>query len=571
MIQRLKNETARLLINFLPKDLFPDTESILPHLEVPKIYDHGHLSFPAFSMAKGLRQPPQKIASDLVQKIKIDPSLISKVESIGGFINFKFSDSYLQSLLFDEVSKNDNQIGYSNYGKGQKSIIDYSSPNVAKPMHVGTFRATIIGQAIRNLAQSQGFEVISVNHLGDWGSQFGKLAWAYLEWGQNIDLNENPIEKLNSLYVRFHDESKKNPSLEEFGAATFKRLEEGDPEIVKTWRMIVDLSVKEFQRLYETMDIKFDYFLGESFYTDKMNFVINELREQNLLKQSEGAHVVFFDENLKIPPCIILKSDGATMYATRDLAAAIYRHDVMKADELIYVVGQSQALHFKQVFKVLEMLGHQWSHRCHHVGFGLYRFKEGKMATREGRVILFEDMIRMSRDLVTKMIHLKNPTLENKEDTISKVSMGAIIFNDLINDRIKDIEFDWDRALSLDGDSGPFIQYTAVRCKSLLRKFGKEPQFDSNLVLKDPVEQKLIFTLLKYSDTLTSSYKNLKPNILAQYLLEVCGDFSTFYHHSRILSDDIQITNSRMALVISTEKILCSGLGILNIKVPEMM
>jgi arginyl-tRNA synthetase len=451
-------------------------------------------------------------------------------------------------------------------------VIDYASPNVAKPMHIGHLRATMIGQAIRNLAESQGYKVIGVNHLGDWGSQFGKLAWAYQNWGYEYDFSKDPMDAMLKMYVRFHEETEKNPQLEEFGAATFKKLEDGDVEIKKIWQMMVDYSLKDYARLLQgTLGVKHDAVIGESFYNDKMENVVQLLQKKGLLKESEGAQVVFFDEKDNMPPCIIKKSDGASIYATRDLAAAIYRHDVLKGDELLYVVGQEQTLHFKQVFKVLEMLGFEWAKNCHHIVFGLYRFKEGKMSTRKGQVIRFEDVINQAVDLVHKMIEEKNPDLENKDLIAKQVAIGAVIFNDLINDRVKNVEFDWDRILSVEGDSGPYVQYTTVRCKSILRKYGKAPEAQARLELATDEERKLTFQLLQFEDILTGAYKQYRPNILAQYLLELCASFSHFYHKCRILGEAPDVEVSRIALVAATEKVLIQGMKVLNIEAPEAM
>ncbi|MGZ3798235.1 MAG: arginine--tRNA ligase, partial [Pseudobdellovibrionaceae bacterium] len=345
-----------------------------------------------------------------------------------------------------------------------------------------------------------------------------------------------------------------------------------DQEIKEIWKMIVDHSLKDYDRLLNgVLKIKHDVVLGESFYNDKMENVVQLLKQKGLLQESEGAQVVFFDEKENMPPCIIKKSDGASIYATRDLAAAIYRHDIMKGDELLYVVGQDQTLHFRQVFKVLEMMGFEWAKTCHHISFGLYRFKEGKMSTRAGRVVLFEDVINQAIELVEKTIAEKNPNLENKMVVARQVALGAVIFNDLVNDRVKNVEFDWDRILSVEGDSGPYVQYTVVRCKSILRKYGKEILAEAPRELAAEEERKLVYQLLQFEEILTGAYRQFKPNILAQYLLELCGSFSHFYHKCRILGESPEVESSRIALVAATEKILIQGLKLLNIEAPEAM
>jgi arginyl-tRNA synthetase len=570
MIQTAKTQIANLLnaLTQLP------VEDLQKTLEKPKQFEHGHLAFPVFALAKTLRSAPPQIAVDLAQKVqaKIDDGslpFLEKVQPAGGFLNFTFKNLYLQNVLFEALQKSN--VGFSEFGKNKTVVIDYASPNVAKPMHVGHLRAAMVGQAIRNLAESQSFKVIGVNHLGDWGSQFGRLAWAYQEWGKEYDF-KNPIDDLLKLYVRFHDDLDKNPELEKLGAATFKKLEDGDAEIRKIWKMIIDFSMKDFDRLLiGFLKVKHDVVLGESFYNDKMERVIQLLQEKNLLKESEGAQVVFFDEKENMPPCIIKKSDGASIYATRDLAAAIYRHEEMKADELLYVVGQDQTLHFRQVFKVLELMGFEWAKNCHHISFGLYRFKEGKMSTRQGKVILFEDVLTQAIELVSKMIAEKNPGLENKELVAKQVALGAVVFNDLVNDRVKNVEFDWDRILSVEGDSGPYVQYTVVRCKSILRKYGKAAPTALSRDMNADEERKLVFQLLQFEDILTGAYKQFRPNILAQYLLELCGSFSHFYHKCRIIGEAPEVEASRIAMVAATERVLIQGLKILNIEAPEAM
>lgn len=570
MIQTAKSQIAQLLTSLTSLPL----EVLQRLLEKPKQFEHGHLAFPVFALAKTLRVAPPQISQELAQKIQSQIQegrlpFLEKAQAVGGFLNFTFKDAYLQGVLFESLQKP--QVGFSEEGQNKTVVIDYASPNVAKPMHVGHLRAAMLGQAIRNLAQSQGYKVIGVNHLGDWGSQFGKLAWAYQEWGSEYEFI-NPIEDLLKLYVRFHEESEKNPEIEKWGAATFKKLEDGDEGIKKIWKMIIDYSLKDYDRLLiGFLNIKHDAVLGESFYNDKMEPVVQLLQKKGLLKESEGAQVVFFDEKDNMPPCIIKKSDGASIYATRDLAAALYRHEVMKGDELLYVVGQDQTLHFKQVFKVLELLGCEWAQNCHHISFGMYRFKDGKMSTRQGKVILFEDVVQQAIELVRHMIEVKNPGLENKELVAKQVALGAVIFNDLVNDRVKNVEFDWDRILSVEGDSGPYVQYTVVRCKSILRKYAKEVPERPCLVLSSDEERKLVFHLLQFEDILTGAYKQFRPNILAQYLLELCGSFSHFYHKCRILGEAPDVESSRIAMVAATEKILVQGLKILNIEAPDSM
>lgn len=566
MFNLLKNQIAHVLSKHLQKPL----SEIEQLLEKPKNKDHGHLAFPVFLLSKERRQAPPLVAQSLAQDLNGKVPHVEQINPIGGFLNFVFSVEILQSTLF-EALKQGERLGFSKDGEKKKVIIDFSSPNIAKPMHIGHLRGTVIGQVLKNLAGSQGYEVIGVNHIGDWGSQFGKLAWALKTWGAEYDFKTTPMQRLLELYVRFHDEAKKNPEIEKKGAETFKKLEQGDSEIKYLWKQVIDYSFADYNKLYQLLNIHHDVVLGESFYNDKLDDVVHRLEAKNLLKSSEGAQVVFFEEKDNMPPCLIKKSDGASIYATRDLAAALYRKEVQKGDLFLYVVGQEQALHLKQVFKVLEMMGLEWAKDCHHVSFGLYKFKDGKMSTREGRVILLEDVIKQAIDLTRELIERKNPQLQDKDLVSSQVAIGALIFNDLVNDRTKNVEFDWERVLSMDGDSGPYVQYSYVRCRSLLRKFNKPVDWQSIPSFSAPEEAKLVFTLLQLEDVLRGSFQNLRPHILAQYLLEVCSDFSHFYHKCRILGEAKEVENSRMSLVFATERVLYQGLRMLNIAAPENM
>ncbi len=565
MLAHLKNQLAQKISE---KTQLRDLD-ILKSLEIPKVYDHGHLSWPVFAYAKSQNKIPQDVGARLQKELSGALTELESVVAVGGFLNFKFKSSALAKTLFDSATQL--KLGTSQIGEGKTIIVDYSSPNVAKKMHVGHLRATIIGQAIRNLAQASGFKVIGINHIGDWGTQFGKLAWALQEWGQELGARAWTIDGLLELYVRFHEEAEKNPQIEQHGAETFLRLEQGDEEITKIWKRIVEVSIQDYDRMYQLLKVKHDLIQGESFYNNRLDDVIKRLEDKNLLVTSEGARVVMFDEKDNMPPCLIQKSDGASLYATRDLAALFYRRDVLKGDEFLYVVGADQSLHFKQIFKVLELLGYDWFKNCHHLSFGLYRFKEGKMSTRKGRVVHLEDVIQAAVDYVTETVNEKNPDLVDKDRVIQQIAVGAVIFNDLVNDRVKNVEFDLDRAMSIEGDSGPYVQYTAVRCKSVLRKAqfqwrGGVPEGDWT-----DSEVKLIFSLLQFQDVVKNSYLHFKPNILAQYLLNVCSDFSHFYHLNRILGEDAAVENRRLHLVDLSRRVLEEGLGLLNIESPEQM
>lgn len=574
MIDVLKNQLSVVLAEQtgIPQD------KAYQLLENPKNIEHGHLAFPVFILAKELKKAPPVIAQELKVKLEGQIPNVEQVSAVGGYLNFSFDLVYLQNLLskaVQEASSGNSKLGYQK-PKSERVVIDYSSPNVAKPMSIGHLRATMIGQAIRNLAESQGYQVTGLNYLGDWGVQFGKLAYAYTEWEgrhqKNYDFKDKPFEALFQLYVDFHKAAEEDPELDKKGSLTFKKLEEGDKEVEKIWRMFLDISLNEYKRIYGLLDVKFDLIQGESFYNDKLEPTVELIKQKGLLKEDAGAQVVFLDEDM--PPCIIKKSDGASLYATRDIASAIHRHDYMKGDHLLYVVGVDQNLHFKQVFKVLEKMGYEWSKNCHHIAFGMYRFKDiGKMSTRRGNVIFMDDVLNKSIELAQKIIEEKNPTLPNKEKVAQQVGVGAIIFNDLSSDRIKNVDFDWDRVLDFEGDSGPYVQYCVVRCKSILRRYSKEIPTETKVALSSTEEKSLVKQLLLYPEVLTTSYRTFKPSFLAQYLLEVCKAFGAFYTQHKILDDSLDeaVKVSRLRLVQCTEKLLTEGLRLLGIQSPDQM
>lgn len=550
-----------------------DVGVILPLLEAPKNSDHGHLAFPVFQLAKLKKMAPPLVAQEVAHQIKTNlPPYLEDAQPIAGFVNFKFKSESLCEWVESAILKNPTGLGESSVGANKKIVIDFSSPNVAKPMSIGHLRATVIGQAICNLAKAQGYTVVGLNHLGDWGTQFGKLIWAYQEWGGEYDFTNRAFESLYALYVRFHEEAEKDPKLDEEGAKAFKLLEAGDPEYQKLWRWFVDISLKEYQRLWDLLGVKHELVRGESFYNDRLKPTENLLSAKGLLKESQGAMVVEMDDP-KMPPCLITKSDGASLYATRDVASALYRKNELGADISLYVVGVDQTLHFRQVFEVIRKLGFDWHKDCHHISFGMYRFKNlGKMSSRRGQIVVFEDVIRRAIEMVETIIEEKNPTLANKKQVAEQVGVGAIIFNDLVNDRVKDVDFEWERVLDFEGNSGPFVQYCNVRCKSVLRKAVPQDLHKGFVVsLEEPEERQLMWLLLGFEKILDDSYRFFKPHILAVYLLEICRQFSSFYAKVKILNAEEQVRQSRLALVEATGLVLEKGLSILNIPCPEEM
>lgn len=567
MIEQLREHLSRQLSPIL--GLEPDM--IQKSLESPKQSGHGQLAFPVFSFAKALKKAPPLIAQEFKEKIdQTGLQDVKKVEAVSGFINFTFEPSYIQKLVFTEWQTHRDRLGFNDRFKGRVMTIDYSSPNVAKPMSIGHLRATVIGQAIVNLAESQGYKVQGINYLGDWGVQFGKLAWAYQQWGSEYSFDEDPIDSLFKLYVRFHEEAEKDPKLDEEGSLTFKRLEEGDPEIKKIWKYFIDLSLKSYQKQWDRLGVKHTMVRGESYYNDKLSAVVEMLKNKGLLELSEGAQVVRLEEE-GMPPCLITKKDGASLYATRDIASAIDRMENLDTDLNVYVVGVDQTLHFRQVFTVLKKAGYDWADQCIHVSFGMYRFGDQRMSTRKGNVIFLADVLDKAVEYVRKQIEEKNPNVEEKDVIAEQVGVGAIVFNDLMNDRQKNVDFNWEKVLDFNGDSGPYVQYTAVRCKSLMAKTSLTPDPQTSVILDSPEETEIYRHLLLYSETLKKAFDHFKPHILAGYLLDLCKLFNQYYAKQRIIDGGEDQTRARLMLVHCMYITLEAGLKILGVKIPKAM
>ncbi len=559
------------LAHILGKVTHQETNFILNLFENPKNMDHGHLAFPVFFMARQRRKSPPRIAQELALELEnLNLSPVRAASPVGGYVNIHLKDDWLQQSLVKKLRLQGEEFGFGQGGKGKTVVIDFSSPNVAKPMSVGHLRATVIGQAMCHLARSQGYEVIALNHLGDWGVQFGKLAWAYEKWKSQYSFDKDPFEALFSIYVRFHEAAEEDPQLNIEGSLMFKKLEEGDPQVVALWNKFVEISMKEYKEIWDILGVKFDLVRGESFYNNRLKPTEKLIEDKGLLEESDGAQVVRLDEE-GMPPCLIRKSDGASLYATRDIASAIYRMEELGADSNLYVVGMDQSLHFKQVFRVIEKMGYPWAKDCHHISFGMYRFKETKMSTRKGNVIFLRDVVERAVELVQEIMESRKVKPTNVEEVARQVGIGAIVFNDLFNDRMKDIDFHWDKVLDLDGNSGPYVQYSQVRCHSLMKKYGKEIPEIWPAILESPEERALVKVLHGYEETLTNSFTHFKPHFMANYLIEVCQSFGNFYHKHRILGEPSDIEASRMGLVAATQKILQYGLRILNIESPEEM
>lgn len=538
-------------------------------IEIPPKPEMGDFAFPCFQLAKTFKKAPNMIAGEL--KEKINGEGFERVEALGPYLNFFMDKGAFIKTTLDKVLEEGERYGASEVGSGKNITIDFSSPNIAKPFHVGHLFSTSIGNALYRMFSFEGYNPIGINHLGDWGTQFGKLISAYKRWVDEDALEKEPIKELLRIYVKFHDEADKDPSLEDEGRMYFKKLEDGSAEEVALWERFKSLSLKEFEKVYELLGVKFDSYAGESFYNDKMDSVVKELEEKQLLVESNGAKVVMLEEE-NMPPCIILKGDGATIYATRDLAAAFYRKKNYDFYKSIYVVGGDQSLHFKQVFKTIEKMGYDWARDCKHVSFGLVRFADKKLSTRKGQVIFLEELLNESISKTMEVINEKNPDLDNKEEVAKKVGIGAVIFTYLKNRREKDIVFNWDEMLNFEGETGPYVQYTYARGKSILRRAGEvkgEPNYSA---LNSVEEFELIKTLGNFNEAILSAIDKLEPSTLTRYIIDVAKAFNKFYNaHNIMATEDENIKMARLKMVEATCQVIKNGLNLLGIEVVEKM
>lgn len=550
---------------------------IIENLEVPKDTSNGDYAFPCFILAKELKKPPVMIATELQGKIEENDEKaeeILKVIAVNGFLNFKLNKQKVAEEVVKEFDAKRENYGKEELEKNQNIVIDYSAPNIAKPFHIGHLRSTVIGGALYNVYKFLGHNVVGINHLGDWGTQFGKLIEGYKRWGSEYNLEEDSIDELTKIYVRINNLCKEDESVLEACRDNFKKLEDGDPYCQDIWKKFRDLSLKEFEKVYSLLGTKFDSLNGESFYSDKMSEIVELLEKSGKLVDSEGAKVVKL-ENDNIPPCLIEKSNGSTTYATRDLAAMLYRARTYDFDKALYITSYEQALHFKQVFETAKYLGidEKYTNGLEHVPFGMVQLKTGKMSTREGNVIKLEYLLNEAIEKSRDIIETKNPDLENKEDVAKIVGIGAVIFNDLSNSRIKDEIFDWDIMLNFNGETGPYIQYICVRTKSVLEKAGYIPEIDSVDVsmLNDENSQNIITILYNFNQVLQNVTEKEEPSILSRYLITLAKEFSSFYNNCHILCEDTKLQNARLYLTYMVRTVLEKGLNLLGIQVPDKM
>ncbi|MEG0774791.1 arginine--tRNA ligase [Clostridium sp.] len=558
-----------LIVENLSKYIDMDLEAIERLVEIPPKPEMGDFAFPCFQLAKTMRKAPNAIATDLKEKFPSEG--FEKIETFGPYLNFFVDKSAFIKTTIERILQEGENYGASKVGEGRNVIVEYSSPNIAKPFHVGHLFTTVIGNSLYKIFNFQGYNAIGINHLGDWGTQFGKLISAYKRWGDEEALEKEPIAELLRIYVKFHDEAEANPELEDEGRKYFKKLEDGDKEAVELWTRFRELSLKEFSKLYETLNVNFDSYAGESFYSDKMDTVVDEIFQKGLLTESNGAKVVMLEE-FNMPPCIIKKADGATIYATRDLAAAFYRKKTYDFYKNIYVVGKDQSLHFKQVFTTIKLMGHEWADDCKHVEFGLVRFADKKLSTRKGDVILLDELLNEAVAKTLDVINEKNPSLENKEDVSKKVGIGAMIFTYLKNSRERDIVFDWNEMLSFEGETGPYVQYTYARGRSILRKVGDTVGELNYSKLSSKEEFELVKELEGFHKAINAAIDKLQPSMITRYVIEVAKAFNKFYNAHNIANSEDEVTkNARINLVKATLQVISNGLKLIGLDVVEKM
>lgn len=550
-----------------------DKNEIMTYIEIPPKSDMGDYAFPCFKLAKVLKKSPVMIATEIREKISPD-EYIEKIEDKAGYLNFYINNEQLVKEVLSEINTEKENFGKSNEGNGKNIVIDYSSPNIAKPFHIGHLRTTLIGSALYKVYKYLGYNTIGVNHLGDYGTQFGKMIEAYKMWGTEYDLTEDPINKMVDMYVRINNLCKEDEQVLENCRENFRLLENGDKYCTDLWNQFKDLSLKEFDKIYDILDVKFDSLNGEAFYADKTDEVIKILEEKGKLTDSEGAKIVDLTDAGIETPCIIQKANGSTIYATRDLAAILYRARTYDFDKCLYVVAYEQNLHFKQIFEVAKYLvDEKYAKGLKHISYGMVQLPTGKMSTRLGNVVKIEDLINETIEKAKEIITAKNPDLENKDEVAKKVGIAAIIFNTLSTTNTKDQIFDWNTALNFQGETGPYIQYTYVRTKSVLEKVGKVPELSEVdfSQLTDESSIKVLKSLYAFQETLEMTAEKNEPAILARYLIEVSQNYSNFYNDNKVLVDDEKVKNARTYLTYAVGVVLKTGASLLGIKMPDKM
>lgn len=554
-------------------DLEFELKEIEDYIEVPPNTDMGDYAFPCFKLAKALRKSPQDIANDIKDKIECGNE-ITEIKIVGGYLNFYINKLSLIENVLKEIDEKKEKYGSSNIGNGKNIIVEYSSPNIAKPFHIGHLRNTIIGSSLYKTYKFLGYNTIGINHLGDYGTQFAKLIEGYKRWGEEYNLDENPIEELTKIYVRISDLCKEDESVLEICRENFKKLEEGDPYSVELWTRFREVSLKEFQKIYDLLDVHFDSWNGESFYIDKIPQMESRLEKAGVITESEGAKIVDLEDK-GLGVCMIRKANGSTIYATRDLAAIMYRAETYDFDKCLYVVAYEQNLHFKQIFEVAKYLGlpEKCVNGLEHVRYGMTRLSTGRMSTREGTSVKVDDLLNESIARVEKIIEEKNPDMENKHEEAEKIGIGAVVFNNLCTNIIKDQIFDWDTVLNFNGETGPYIQYIYVRTNSVLEKAGYIPSINDVdfSLLTDKESIKVITNLYVFGDILKAVVDKNEPSILARYLIDLSQSYSNFYNENKIITDDKKLQDSRLYLTKAVGIILKLGCSLLGINMPNKM
>ncbi|NAL99070.1 arginine--tRNA ligase [Enterococcus faecium] len=560
-----KDLVAKAVYDIVKDDL--TLEQVEQLLENPKSAEHGDVAFPAFSLAKVYRKAPQQIAADLAEKI--DSANFEKIEVVGPYLNFFMNKELISKKVLQTVVKEKEHYGDSNIGNQGTVPIDMSSPNIAKPISMGHLRSTVIGNSIGFIMEKIGYQPIRINHLGDWGTQFGKLIVAYKKWGSEEAVKAEPINELLRLYVQFHEVAETEPELNEEARAWFKRLEEGDEEAIQLWQWFRDESMKEFNKIYDLLEVQFDSLNGEAFYNDKMDEIVELLEEKHLLNEDKGAEIVDLSA-YDLNPALIKKSDGATLYITRDLAAALYRKRTYDFKKSLYVVGNEQSYHFKQLKAVLKEMGFDWSDDMHHIPFGLITQGGKKLSTRKGKIVLLEEVLNEAIQSAKEQISEKNPDLENKDVVAKQVGVGAVIFHDLKNDRLNTFDFNLEEVVRFEGETGPYVQYTHARAVSLLEKAGFVPSETADYALNDDISWEVVKLVQKYPETVLSAGEKYEPSVIAKHAIKLAQAFNKYYAHTKILADDEQ-KEARLALVYAVTVLLKEDLRLLGLHAPDKM
>ena len=544
-----------------------DKEQLYGFIEVPPNTDMGDFALPCFKLAKALRKPPVKIAEDLASAFTPD-EFISDCTAINGYLNFKINRKGFAFNLLDQIVSEGDTYGSDNIGNGKTICIDYSSINIAKPFHIGHLSTTVIGSALCKIFRFLGYKVVGINHLGDYGTQFGKLIVAFKKWSSFEAVEKDRLKELTRIYVKYHDEAKLHPEMDDEARRYFKLIEDGDKESNQLFELFKRITLEEVDKIYKLLNVDFDSYAGESFYNDKMAPVVDELKEKGLIKISDGASIVDLEEH-GMPPCLILKSDGSSLYATRDMAAAVYRKNTYDFDKCLYVVAYQQNLHFKQFFKVLELMGKSWAKDMIHVAYGMVSLESGSMSTRSGNVVLLEDVINKTIEKAYKVIEEKNPSLEGKEKIAKAVGTGAVIFGALCNNKIKDIVFSYDRVLSFEGETCPYVQYTVARCNSVIAKCGDGGSFDGVDMNAD--EYQVVSELGRFKDVVKSAGEKYEPSLVTRYAIDLATAFNKFYMNCKIAVEDQKVKNFRLQITKAVKITLTNALTLLGIETVEAM